>query len=90
MIGEGDIVHPHFQQTVAQTGRISCTEPNLQNIPVRQERGRELRKAFVAGKNKSLMSADYSQIELRILAHLSDDEDLIKGFVNDEDIHKKI
>lgn len=87
LIGEGDIVHPHFQQTVAQTGRISCTEPNLQNIPVRQERGRELRKAFVAGKNKSLMSADYSQIELRILAHLSDDEDLIKGFVNDEDIH---
>lgn len=88
LIGEDDKVHPHFQQTVTQTGRISCTEPNLQNIPVRQERGRELRKAFIAGGNASLMSADYSQIELRILAHLSSDEDLIEGFVKDEDVHK--
>ena len=81
-------IHCHFQQTVAQTGRISCTEPNLQNIPVRQELGRQIRKAFHAGDGKVLIGADYSQIELRILAHLSEDEALLSAFNNNEDIHR--
>lgn len=81
-------IHCHFQQTVAQTGRISCTEPNLQNIPVRQELGRQIRKAFHAEDGKVLIGADYSQIELRILAHLSEDEALLSAFNNNEDIHR--
>ena len=81
-------IHAHFQQTVAATGRLSCTEPNLQNIPVRQEIGRRLRKAFVAGEGHVLIGADYSQIELRILAQLSGDENLISSFNNGEDIHR--
>ena len=85
--GDGRI-HCHFQQTVTQTGRISCTEPNLQNIPVRQELGRKIRKAFKATDGKILVGADYSQIELRVLAHLSGDEALIEAFNNNEDIHK--
>ncbi len=81
-------IRAHFQQTVTTTGRISCTEPNLQNIPVRQELGRNLRKAFTASEGHILVGADYSQIELRVLAHLSQDESLIEAFNNGEDIHK--
>ncbi|NLD10389.1 MAG: DNA polymerase I, partial [Clostridiales bacterium] len=82
-------IHAHFQQTVAATGRLSCTEPNLQNIPVRYEIGRQLRKAFVAEEGHTLIGADYSQIELRIMAHLSGDENLIGAFNSGEDIHRK-
>ena len=81
-------IHAHFQQTVTATGRISCTEPNLQNIPIRQELGRKLRSAFEAEKGCTLVGADYSQIELRVLAHLSKDENLIDAFNNGEDIHR--
>ncbi|MCQ2550878.1 MAG: DNA polymerase I [Clostridia bacterium] len=84
----GDKVHAHFQQTVTATGRISCTEPNLQNIPVREELGRELRKAYIASGDKVLIGADYSQIELRVLAHLSQDHELMDAFLNGEDIHR--
>ncbi len=88
LIASDGRIHCHFQQTVTQTGRISCTEPNLQNIPVRQELGRKIRKAFHAGEGKILVGADYSQIELRVLAHLSGDEALIEAFNNNEDIHR--
>jgi DNA polymerase-1 len=88
LIAQDGRIHCHFQQTVTQTGRISCTEPNLQNIPVRQELGRKIRQAFRAGDGKILVGADYSQIELRVLAHLSGDEALIEAFNNNEDIHK--
>ncbi|MBN2851472.1 MAG: DNA polymerase I [Clostridia bacterium] len=82
-------IHSSFNQTVAATGRISSTEPNLQNIPIRSELGREIRKAFICDSDFLLISADYSQIELRILADLSEDEILIDAFLNDEDIHTK-
>lgn len=82
-------VHSSFNQTTAATGRISSTEPNLQNIPTRTEEGRELRKAFVAEENYILCDADYSQIELRVLAHLADEHNLIEAFANNEDIHTK-
>lgn len=80
-------VYSKFNQTVTVTGRISSTEPNLQNIPVRTELGRELRKMFIAKENSVLVDADYSQIELRVLAHISGDEHLIEAFKNNEDIH---
>ena len=89
LIGSDGKIHCHYQQTVAATGRLSCTEPNLQNIPVRQEQGRLLRKAFVAGEGNVFVGADYSQIELRLMAHLSGDENLISAFNNEEDIHRK-
>ncbi|MBR2546972.1 MAG: DNA polymerase I [Eubacterium sp.] len=89
LIGNDGKIHCHYQQTVAATGRLSCTEPNLQNIPVRQEQGRLLRKAFVAGEGNVFVGADYSQIELRLMAHLSGDENLISAFNNEEDIHRK-
>lgn len=80
-------IHSKFNQTVTVTGRLSSTEPNLQNIPTRTELGRELRKMFVAGEGKVLLDADYSQIELRILAHLSGDKVMTEAYKNGEDIH---
>ena len=88
LIGSDGRIRAHFQQTVAATGRLSCTEPNLQNIPIRQELGRQLRKAFTAGEGNTLVGADYSQIELRIMAHLSGDENLIEAFNSGADIHR--
>lgn len=82
-------VHTIYKQALTQTGRLSSIEPNLQNIPIRYEEGRMIRKAFVASKDSILLAADYSQIELRILAHLSKDEELINAFNNNEDIHKR-
>jgi DNA polymerase-1 len=88
LIGDDQKIHAHFQQLIAATGRISCTEPNLQNIPIRQEVGRKLRRAFVTeSSDYILVGADYSQIELRILADLSEDETLIEAFRNGDDIH---
>jgi DNA polymerase-1 len=82
-------VHTDYMQTVAATGRLSSNNPNLQNIPIRTERGRLIRKAFIArDENYTLVSADYSQIELRIIAALSGEENMIKAFKNHEDIHK--
>ncbi|HEY2797571.1 MAG TPA: DNA polymerase I [Thermoanaerobaculia bacterium] len=81
-------VHTSFRQTVAATGRLSSSDPNLQNIPIRTETGREIRKAFVAPPGHALVVADYSQIELRILAHMSGDEALIQAFEEKQDIHR--
>lgn len=81
-------VHTSYQQAVAATGRLSSTDPNLQNIPVRTEEGRRIRQAFVAPKGHKLLAADYSQIELRIMAHLSGDESLLNAFLKGLDIHK--
>ncbi|MGQ7946299.1 DNA polymerase I [Flavobacterium sp. WC2509] len=82
-------VHTDYMQTVAATGRLSSNNPNLQNIPIRTERGRLIRKAFIArDENYTLVSADYSQIELRIIAALSGEENMIKAFQNNEDIHR--
>ena len=80
-------VHTSFNQAVAATGRLSSSDPNLQNIPIRTQLGREIRRAFVAEPGYLLVSADYSQIELRVLAHLSGDETLIEAFRRGEDIH---
>ena len=88
LIGSDGRVRPHFMQTVAATGRLSCTEPNLQNIPIRDEYGRLIRKAFVSGNGKIFTGSDYSQIELRILAALSGDESLIADFRAGKDIHR--
>jgi DNA polymerase-1 len=82
-------LHTSFSQTTAATGRLSSSDPNLQNIPIRTELGREIRAAFVAEKGKILLSADYSQIELRVMAHLSQDSVLIDAFRNGEDIHAR-
>ena len=80
-------IHTTFNQTIAATGRLSSTEPNLQNIPVKTELGREIRRAFVAGPGKKLLSLDFSQIELRLAAHLSKDPVMIKAFEDGDDIH---
>lgn len=80
-------LHTSYNQAVAATGRLSSTDPNLQNIPIRTEQGAEIRKAFIAAEGCKLLSADYSQIELRMMAHLSGDEGLIEAFEHGEDIH---
>lgn len=80
-------VHTSFNQAVTATGRLSSSEPNLQNIPVKTELGREIRKAFVADKGHKLVSLDYSQIELRLAAHMSGDKNMLKAFLSGEDIH---
>jgi len=87
VIGKDGRIHTHFQMTVTATGRLSSTEPNLQNIPVRKEMGGELRKMFVAGDGNVLVDADYSQIELRLLAHIAGDPVMQTAFGRNEDIH---
>ena len=82
-------IHTSYNQTVAATGRLSSSDPNLQNIPIRTEEGRKIRRAFIPRPDWQLVSADYSQVELRILAHYSDDEILTKAFMEDEDIHTR-
>ena len=80
-------IHTSYNQTVTSTGRLSSSNPNLQNIPIREEKGKDIRKAFVANQNCVFLSADYSQVELRIMAHLSGDENMIKAFQSNHDIH---
>lgn len=87
-IGEDQRIHTSFNQTITATGRISSTEPNLQNIPMKMELGRRIRKVFVPREGCLFMDADYSQIELRVLAHMSGDEQLIEAYRMDEDIHR--
>ncbi|WP_027632407.1 DNA polymerase I [Clostridium hydrogeniformans] len=90
VIEEDGNIHSSFNQTVTTTGRLSSTEPNLQNIPIKYEMGREIRKVFVPyNKDSVILSADYSQIELRVLAHISEDDNLINAFKNHSDIHTK-
>jgi DNA polymerase-1 len=82
-------IHTSYNQTVTATGRLSSSDPNLQNIPIRTEEGRKIRSAFIPKKGWHMLSADYSQVELRILAHYSDDQILIQSFLDDEDIHSR-
>ena len=81
-------IHSSFQQAVAATGRLSSTDPNLQNIPIRTAEGRRVRQAFVCDPGNKMLAADYSQVELRIMAHLSQDEGLLSAFSNSQDVHK--
>jgi DNA polymerase-1 len=82
-------IHTIYRQAFTSTGRLSSIEPNLQNIPIRYKEGREIRKVFVPSEGQTLIASDYSQIELRVLAHMAKEETLIKAFKNDEDIHKE-
>lgn len=82
-------IHAGFHQTVAATGRLSSSDPNLQNIPIRSERGLKIRRAFIPSEGNLLVSADYSQIELRLLAHMSGDPELVGSFQRDEDVHRR-
>jgi len=82
-------IHTHFQPSNAATGRLSSDNPNLQNIPVRTENGRKLRKGFIPSPGRTLLSADYSQVELRLLAHFSQDKNMLEAFQNDRDIHRQ-
>ena len=86
-VGNDGRIHSSFNQTVTATGRLSSTEPNMQNIPVRQELGTEIRRCFVPAEGSVFLDADYSQIELRVLAHMAKDEKLIEAFESGEDIH---
>ncbi|MBP5716327.1 MAG: DNA polymerase I, partial [Bacteroidales bacterium] len=81
-------IHAQFNQTVTATGRLSSSNPNLQNIPIRDEMGRELRKAFIPDEGEVFFSADYSQIELRLMAHLSQDPNMVEAFLSGDDIHR--
>lgn len=88
-VGKDGRIHTNYVQTGTSTGRLSSENPNLQNIPIRSERGREIRDAFIAGKGfETLLSADYSQIEMRIMAHLSEDTGIIEAFISGEDLHR--
>ncbi len=89
-IKEDGKIHTIYKQTLTRTGRLSSVEPNLQNIPTREEEGKLIRKAFIPEENSVLLSADYSQIELRILASISEDETMIRAFLHDEDIHRRV
>jgi DNA polymerase-1 len=82
-------IHTHLNQTGAVSGRLSSTDPNLQNVPIRTEQGRQIRKAFIAPPGWVLLAADYSQVELRILAHITGDEPLVEAFRTDEDVHSR-
>jgi DNA polymerase-1 len=82
-------IHTDFNQSIAATGRLTSSNPNLQNIPIRTERGREIRKAFIADESFQLLSADYSQVELRVIASIAEDENMLEAFRNDEDIHSR-
>ena len=81
-------IHTSYHQAIAATGRLSSSDPNLQNIPIRSEEGRKIRQAFIAPEGRKIVAADYSQIELRIMAHLSADEGLLKAFSDGEDVHR--
>lgn len=87
LVHEDGKLHTHFNQHVAQTGRLSSDKPNLQNIPIRTDNGRKLRKGFKASPGHVLLGADYSQVELRLLAHFSEDDVMVKAFKEDQDIH---
>jgi len=82
-------IHCLLNQTVAATGRLSSSEPNLQNIPIRSELGRRIRRAFVAERGNKIISADYSQLELRLLAHITQDAVMLEAFQKGEDIHAR-
>jgi len=88
MVDKNGRVHTSYQQAVAATGRLSSTDPNLQNIPIRSEEGRKIRQAFIAPKDHKIVAIDYSQIELRIMAHLSNDAGLVSAFAEGKDIHR--